>query len=275
MKGIAVRLSLSKAWEESRRIFLSDGGLLIAVALGLLVLPQIIAGVVAPPTQAETTGIGRIATLAAALIGVIGQLAVVRLALGPSTSVGQAIAHGGRRFPHVIGAFVILLLGFALLLIPLLAVLMAMGLVQVPVAGQQPTPSFSLVMLLLLVAGLLLAVRFMMAVPVGSAETLGPIGIIKRSWRLSAGRFWPLFGLEVLLLTTALILLGAAQLVGGTLAGLIGRPEPFSLAALLFAIVVATAQAAFTVLASVMLARVYTQLAASADARPSVPTTGT
>ncbi len=271
-----MRLSLSRAWEESRRIFAGDGGLLIAVALGLLVLPQMVAGLLAPPTGEQTNSLGRIVAFAAALVGVIGQLAIVRLALGPSTSVGQAIGHGARRFPALLGALVILMLGLALLLVPLMALLTAAGLVQVPASGQQPTASFSLAVLLLLVACLLLAVRLiMLTVPIASAESVGPIGIIKRSWRLSAGRFWPLFGLEILLLIAAVFLLAAAQFVGGSLAQLIGSVEPFSLPALIFAMVVAIAQAAFTVLASVMLARVYIQLTGTGEAQASVPTTGT
>ena len=271
-----MRLSLSKAWEDSRRIFVRDGGLLIAVALALLVLPQVVAGLVAPPTGTEISAAGRIIAFAAALIGVIGQLAIVRLALGPSTSVGEAIAHGVRRFPALLGALIILIAGLALLLIPLMALLMGAGLVQVPTAGQQPSASFSLMVLLLLVACLLLAVRLaMLTVPIASAEPVGPLGIIRRSWRLSAGRFWPLFGLEVLLLIAALFLLAAAQFVGGTLAGLVGDIERFSLPALIFAIVVALAQAAFTLLASLMLARVYIQLTGEGEAQASVPTTGT
>ena len=269
-----MRLSLSKAWEESRRTFARDGGLVIAVALGLLVLPQIVAGLIAP-AETELTVWGRAAALLAGLVGVIGQLAIVRLALGPSTSVGQAIRHGARRSPAVIGAFFLLLFGLALLLIPLFALLMAIGVVQVPAAGQQPDAAFATVVLLLLIFCIVLAVRFMLAVPVASAETVGPVGIIKRSWRLSSGRFWPLFGLELLLLVAALSLLGAAQFVGGSLAQLIGDVRPFSLSALLFAMIMAVAQAAFTVLASVMLARVYTQLAGDGAATRYVPTSGT
>jgi hypothetical protein len=271
-----VRLSISRAWEESWRIFARDGALLIAVALALLVLPQIVVRLIAPPTGSEA-GLGeRLVAFAAALVGIIGQLAIVRLALGPSTSVGQAIRHGARRFPSMLGALVILILGLALLLIPVMAVLIAAGVMQVPVAGQQPSASFSLVVVLLLIGCLVLAVRLiMLTVPIASAEPVGPLGIIKRSWRLSAGRFWPLFGLEVLLLIAALFLLAAGQFVGGSLAGLVGDIERFSLPALIFAIVVALAQASFTLLASVMMARVYAQLSGAGEPQASVPTTGT
>jgi hypothetical protein len=269
-----VCLSLSRAWEDSRRIFKRDGGLLSAVALALLVLPQMVAGLIAPPTESDPSLAGRIVVLGAALLGVTGQLAIVRRAIGPSTTVGQAIGHGGRRFPAVLGAFLLLMLALVVILIPLMAVLLATGL-EVPAAGQQPSASFALLVLVLLIACLLFAVRFRRAGPVGSAETVGPLTILKRSWRLASGHYWPLLGLEMLLIVAAVFLVASAQFVGGSIAELIGDVRPFSLSALILTIVVAIAQAAFTLLASVMLARVYLQLTGSAEAQPSVPTTGT
>jgi hypothetical protein len=85
-----------------------------------------------------------------------------------------------------------------------------------------------------------------------------------------------MLGLEMLLLVAALFLLASSQFVGGILAEVIGgEVTPMSLSALIFAIVVAIAQAAFTLLASVMLARVYLQLSHRGEAQASVPTTGT
>ena len=270
-----MRLSLSKAWDECRRIFARDGGLLTAIALALLVLPQILTGVVAPAEGSPSLA-GRIIGLIAALVSVIGQLAIVRLALGPSTTVGQAIAHGARRFPAIIGALILLMLGLALVLIPLMAALVAAGIVQVPQAGAQPDSAFAGVALLLALACILIAVRFMMTVPVASAEDAGPLAILKRSWHLTSGRYWPLLGLEVLLLVAAMFLLLSAQVVGGVLAQVVGGdPTPFSLSALIFAIVVASAQAVFTVLTSLMIARVYVQLSGGGSVEVSVPSSGT
>jgi hypothetical protein len=116
----------------------------------------------------------------------------------------------------------------------------------------------------------------MLMVPVASAEAAGPLAILRRSWDLTRGHYWGMLGLEMLLLIAALFLLASSQFVGGILAEVIGgEVTPMSLSALIFAIVVAIAQAAFTLLASVMLARVYLQLAGRGEAQASVPTTGT
>ena len=268
------RLSLSRAWDESKAIFSRDGGLLSAVALALLLLPEIVVGVVSPPTVMTQSAGGRLLAIAAAFIGIIGQLAIVRLAIGPSTTVGDAIRHGARRFPATFGAILLLVCGIGLVLIPLLIVLLMTGVVEMPVEGQAPPPSFSTVLLLLVVACLFLAVKFIMTVPVSSAEEAGPLAILKRSWGLTAGHYWPLFGVELLLLIAAVVLLLSAQFVGGGIAEAIGEIRPFSLSALVLSAFMGVAQAVFTVLASVMLARIYIQLSRG-QAEVSVPSSGT
>lgn len=266
------RFSTSRAWEESRQIFVRDGGLLSAVALALLVLPNIIAGVVSPSTESASTLGGRTLDLIAAFIGVIGQLALIRLALGPSTSVGDAIRHGFRRFPSTFGALVIIGLGVFAIVIPVILVLMSVGAIDMTTG--QTTAGGSLPVLGIVVVFLLIGARLMMSVPVASAEEIGPVAILKRTWQLTKGSYWVLLGLELLLLILAVVMMLAATVVGGTVANLVGGDlQPYSLSSLILSTVVALAQAVFTVLASVMLARMYAQLVAS-DVEVSVPTTG-
>ena len=42
------RVSISRAWDETKAIFSRDGRLLVAVALALFVLPVVIVGLVMP-----------------------------------------------------------------------------------------------------------------------------------------------------------------------------------------------------------------------------------
>src|SRR6476661_7254417 len=138
------QLSLSRAWDDTRAIFAHDGALLVSVALALLVLPETIVGLINPPVAGTATLPGRIVWMVGGLISLIGQIAIVRLALGPSTTVGQAIAHGGRRFLPMLGSLLILLVVLAVIVIPLMMLLMATHIVAVPIEGQQPPPSFAL-----------------------------------------------------------------------------------------------------------------------------------
>jgi hypothetical protein len=139
---------------------------------------------------------------------------------------------------------------------------------------QAPSGNASLLVLLLVLVVLLISVRFTLLMAVASAEQLGPIGIIKRTWKLTSGHFLRLLGLVALLLVAVIVLLATASVIGGLAARLISPTiEPLSLSALIIALIAGAAQGVFSILASVMLARVYSQVAGR-DVEPSVPNTG-
>ena len=259
------KLSLSKAWDESKGIFARDGKLLIAVALALFVLPQVIVGV----AGLANNGPG-FASLIAGLIGLLGQLALVRLIIGPSTSVAEAIRHGAGRFLPTLGAFVLIVVVIILLCVPPI-MLAAMGGMPVPAPGEKPGGAILGLALALVILSVLISIRFMMTVPVGSAEQAGPVGILKRSWALTRGHYWRLLALALLLMILALVVLLVAQSLGGIAASLSGDIGPWTLGALILALAVSLAQAAFTILSSLMLSRIYVQLASADHASTSVP----
>jgi len=204
---------------------------------------------------------------------VIGQLALIRLALGPSTTVGDAISHGARRFPAALGAIVLLVIIMAVIVIPLMAVLALLFGVDPSQMGSQPSPRLSLLLLIMCLVVLAVSVRFTLISPVASAEAIGPLAIIKRAWGLTKGHYWRVLGLVLLLLVAALALLMTAGVLGGLLARIVSSDiAPFSIAALIVSLLAGVAQGAFSVLASVMLARVYAALAGGAEA--SVPSSG-
>jgi hypothetical protein len=273
---VASRLSISRAWDEALEIFRRDGGLLISVALALIVFPAIIAGIVAPPAPAATVSTGaKILRLVVGLVAVVGQLALIRLALGPSTTVGNAISHGARRFPSAIGAILLLILIMAVIIIPVMGVLAVLMGVDPATMESRPSPQVGLLVIIIGLLALAISIRFTLISPVASAEPIGPFAIVKRSWALTKGHFWRILGLVVLLLIAAVFLLMTAGLIGGLLARLVSSGiEPFSIAALIVALIAGLAQGAFSVLASVMLARVYAELAGG-GAEITVPSSGT
>jgi len=106
-------LSISAAWEESKAILGRDGQLYLSVALALIALPTTINTLVNPGGMTNSTpGWAALLGLVASLIGVAGQLALIRLALGPSVTVGGAIVHGLRRLPVYIASVLIIILCF-------------------------------------------------------------------------------------------------------------------------------------------------------------------
>ena len=268
-------LSISAAWDESKVILSRDGGLLIAVALALVALPSAINGLINPgglgatdaPLWMDAVG------LCASLIALAGQLALIRLALGPIT-VGGAIAHGFRRLPYYFLAVLMLVLAMFLLAIPLAMVLAAMGvnLNARPIVVTTPLLIGSLLYFGLLV---FVAVRLILSSSVASAEEVGPFAILKRSWQLTDRYWFPLFGFLLLFVVAALIgVLAISSAVGAVVGLTVGTIQPMSVGALIVALVQSLVSAAISTLFAVMLARMYLQLAGPGEAQASVPNSG-
>lgn len=266
------KLSLSRAWEETRAVLARDGRLFASVALALVVLPETIAGLVAPTSSGQASAGTLILLAVTILIGLIAQIALNRLAIGPSTTVGAAVGRGFARMPALLGSFVLLMIGIFIILIPLVILLSALGFVSSPDMGNEAP--LSLLVLIVVVAALCYSI-FQLTIPVAAAETGGPIHLLSRSWHIGRHAYLTLLGFVLVVFLCLVIVLIAAQVAFGSLAvALLGRPDPLSLSALVISLVLALLQAVLTVIFAVMLARIYVQLAAG-PTQPSVPKSGT
>ncbi len=269
------RLSISAAWDETRAILARDGSLLLTVALALVALPSAVSTLVNPAGMASKSGSMWVELVAflASVIALAGQLALIRLALGPSITVGSAIAHGMKRMPIYFLVVLMLVGALFVISIPVVFILGALG---VPLSAK-PIPLSGPVLVAALFYVILViyfGVRFLMSSPVASAEEVGPIGIIKRSWQLTSGNWWPLFGFILVFLLGAIIVIIAINSAAGVVVRLLfGSIEPMSAAALILALVQALFGAAVTTLFAVMLARIYLQLSGG-GAQASVPSSG-
>ncbi len=269
-------LSISRAWEESKARIAADGRLMTVVAAALVALPTLVSGVVSPksPTS-EVSLLPSLIVLVASLLTIVGQLAIIRLAIGPAVSVGEAIGHGARRMPiYVLAGITIAVLLFAAA-IPLLLLLLALG---VPMDRDSivESPVALLLFCLFIALVFFLGTRMLMTSPVTSEESSGPIAILRRSWDLTAGHFWRLFAFLVMFFIGAGIAAMAVSWAFGFVAiVLLGPVEPMSASALVVALGEAIASAAVTIILGVMLARIYLQLAGRGSLDVSVPSSGT
>lgn len=263
IRGKIMRISLSAAWDEAKAILARDGRLLGAVALAMLVLPGIIFDLSMPvakpgeiPPVGAWVGIGAV-TIA---ISLAGQLALIRLALGTGSSVGDAIAHGFRRLLPYVGALLLWILPLMLIAAALYG---AAG-----VGGETPRRAPAFGFLLVILAGLFIAFRLLLSSTVASAENLGPVGILKRSWALGRGNWWRLFAFALLFVITLIVLLGAVSAVlGSAIAAATGALKPWSLGTLLLALVTQLISSAVSVVFFVMLARMYRQVAGASGSK--------
>jgi hypothetical protein len=271
-------LSISRAWDETKARIALDGRLMAIVAAALIALPGIVYGVISPASQSEGTVVTAIALLVSSLLALIGQLAIIRLAIGPAVSVGEAIAHGARRMPIYVVAGVILTVGLFLALIPLVVIMAAAG---VPLdKGNEQAIAQSPVALLLMIVWLLLAlfilVRMLMSSPVASEEAAGPIQILRRSWEVTSGHWLRLLGFILLFIIGAMVAIRAVNwTISFVAVALFGPVEPMSVSALLVSVANSFVNAVATVLLAVMLARIYVQLVGRGSIDVTVPRSGT
>jgi hypothetical protein len=265
------KLSLSQAWTETKAVLARDGRLFASVALALVVLPQTIIGLTAPRSALESSALGGALVGIAIVIGFAAQIALNRLAIGPSTTVGAAIGRGFARMPALIGSFAIITVALFILLIPVVLVLGAAGVMTEPGTGHEAPPS--VLLLVLAVAALSYAV-FQLTVPIAAAEQGGSIHLISRSWRLARHSYGRLLAFVIVVFIGLVIVLVAGQYgLGSIIALTLGPADPLSLSALVVSLVVALIQAGFTVVFAIMLARIYVQLA-GAGPQAGVPRSG-
>jgi membrane-anchored glycerophosphoryl diester phosphodiesterase (GDPDase) len=268
-------LSISRAWDETKARIAADGRLMAVVAAALIALPTLVTGVFNPGRSGDGSLWTLLVMFVAALLAIVGQLAIIRLAIGPAVSVAEAIRHGARRMPIYFVAGFLIVIAMVVAGLPFLAVLFVTGVpLQDPAAFQS---SIAIVLGLLYLALIIfVAVRMLMASPVASEEAAGPIEILRRSWQLTEGHWWRLFGFILMFLIGAIILLAAVGAAVGVIAVMLFGPiEPMSGSALLVASVDAVVNAAITTLLAVMLARIYLQLSGVDSLDVTVPRTGT
>jgi len=143
--------------------------------------------------------------LNAALTGMLSAV-IGRGVLGRTTSLRQAWQAG--RVGAVLGATLLLFLLGVAVLVPVAAAVVVLALLHLtPVA-----------VLLGVVGGIgavvfevLLVIRLSLTLPAVVLERISPGAAIRRSWQLSHGSFWRLFGILVL---TAIIVIVAADVLG-------------------------------------------------------------
>lgn len=273
-------ISISRAWDETKARVGADGRLFTTVAAALLLVPQAIVAAIAPPEDLSGTapaGWVNLLALLASVVGIVGQVAIIRLAQVPGTSVGEAISHGLRRLLPIIGAIILLVIAVFIVAIPLM--LLLGGAVALEAVGSGTTPADPTIVtaaLLIVLLTILVAPKLLMMMPVATAERGGPLHILKRSWTLSNGHYLRLLGFMLLIVVAAIVVVLAVQVVlGAALLAILGNLEPLSVGALVYALLFGAAQAAFAVIISIMLARLYLQLAGRDQAEVSVPSSGT
>lgn len=260
-------LSITAAWTEAAAFVKHEARLLFPIAFMLVALPSGILQLIMPPAvpgQTPSAGAWLLFLPVAAVLGMIGTLALTHLALRPGASVGEALQLGARRFIILLAASLLVFVGFAIAAFPVL--LLVGGVAVFAGGGAEPSPGLVLLLALLIGgAAVALWVRLLLISPVVAAEGTGPVAVIRRSWELTRGYFWRLLAFVLLVLLVFAVVTLVAGAIGGILIILVaGQPEPGSLASLLVILIGVTVNMVITVYVAAMHARIYRQLAGGA-----------
>ncbi len=242
------RLSITAAWNETAALVKREGGLFFLVAFGLISLPAVILQAAMPstaPGQAPEGGAWTLLIIPVIALSIIGSLTITNLALGRVADARDAFSSGLRRF----------LLG---LIAALVALPVAFVLVLVAGTG---AGSLALLTAAIVAAFLFVWVRMMLLNPVGAAEPLGPLAILRRSWNLTRGQFWKLLGFVFVLLVVFVVLtLAVAAVFGSVVILLAGQPRDGNLSEVLILLMNGLLNAGLAIVLTVMVARIYAQL---------------
>jgi len=230
------RLSISKAWEETKAVVTRESRLLVTVALAFVAIPVVVAA---------------------------GMIALSTLAITGGVRVGDAVQRGFRR-----------LLPFcAIVLGVLFSLSLVAGVLAAATAAPTPMVAVEMLLLLLLIISPLLA-RFAILPAIAAAEDGGPVTLVRRGWALTRGAALKLWGVFIVTAIAWLIIEAAAGVTLGTVVTLVlGPPDPGSASRVLMSGIVGLMRSAELLLFSVMLARIYAQLA-GLGAQASVPSSG-
>jgi hypothetical protein len=238
-------ISISTIWDRTTEVIRGRTGMLATIAL-LSFVPLLAQAVfmawIIPTTAAQTfapVGPALVAQYGVALFGgflvfilatVWGYLSLVAAASDPRVqSAGEAIAIGGRRMPTAIGIGLLFMLA-AFVVAMVFGLLVGFGVL--PASGYDPSSPvqasaglaraigiFMLLGLIFFVVMIWVLARLFVLGPVIVNERLG-LGSIPRSFALTRGFAWRIFGVLMLFFLVAIVASSAAQAVLGLIARL-------------------------------------------------------
>lgn len=262
-------LSITKAWNETSNFFAREFQLVLPIAFLLTALPAAALQWAMPVMEPGPLNLARwleeirpflLFIPVIAIVGMIGTVAITYLAIRPGASVGEALQVGLRRFFPLFLSGLIVALGLAALFVPLL-------LIAAPTPDAAGAGLFLLLILLYMVAAIALFVRLMLTTAIAAAEPVGPVAMITRSWELTRGWFWKLFGFLILFGIAAGIALMVVSILFGIVIALVsGPPVPGSGAAFALMLLSAIFQAVVSSLYVIMAGRIYVQLSGRSEA---------
>lgn len=267
-------VKMGAVWDRTMKFIGANTGAVVTIALAAIFAPTLVGQALqlalADGANAGAAAVAVFISLAATIVSLLGQIALVALAIDATLGVGGAFAVGGRRLLPVIGVSLVMLLLFMLLFLPVFAVVFGSGadwaLIQAGDPAGMPEISggtaifVGLYSLALLPVMFWLFARLSVLLPVIVWERLG-LGAITRSFRLTSGYALKIIGVYILFI---IIFFVASLAIGGVFGAIFalaaGGIQGLTVGGVLMAIITVLLSTIFTVISSVFLTKLYKSL---------------
>jgi hypothetical protein len=219
-------LSVAELWAQGRALTERHAATTIPVAAAFVFLPQVLQTVLGGGVQPGSApgGIQGTLSLMVLLAAFVGQVAIAAIMLGGRFApydVRDALVRAVRLLPRML----LVLLLVVLVALPLLLIV---GTLLVATVGPANAGNVQAVMqaasglvLPLFLLFVYVSARLFLLFPVLAAEGLPAGASLRRTWRLTALRRWPLFGFALSALVAGLFLTLVVNMVAGAVLGLL------------------------------------------------------
>ncbi len=251
-------ISLSKLWDETFAFARNERGLLLPLAFATCGLANMSNEIILNQAAATgTRGLAALGIFATFLLSLVGQLAIMALALAPGSSVAEALQKATRTLPRSLLLFAIGVGCVLIAAIPFVAILQATG---SDLTVQPPKISGAGALLILITSLMLtwLAARLVTVLPrlVATESKVGEA--LRQEFTRTKPVAGKLFALLALVSFASLIMISAAGSAAGAVVALVTTPAFGKLAAALAAGVVSALLAVYM---NVFIVRLYQDLA--------------
>jgi hypothetical protein len=271
-------VKMGTVWDRAAEFLTDNLPAILPIALLAYFVPLTIQGSFAPVIEDASFGLAlvlRLISLAFAVLSLWGSLTLAAMVLGGEGDPGTI---GMRRLPAALLVWILVLVLFCLLFLPVVGALIAGGTDPASLArGIRPeipkVIAWPLTLYSVAALGVVMwiSARLVVVAPVIIAEKRA-LGAIARSWKLTRGITWRVIGVTLLYVMVSTVATLAAQTVFGSIFQLVAGPGGgLSLSGVLTSITVAAVQTAFSVIVPAFTAKLYLALTAAERDRAAAP----
>jgi len=218
-------ISMSAIWDESAALIRRESHLMVPVALATVGIGSVISGLTQPETPAA--GLGAISVLGfiiGNILGLIGNLALMALALMPGMSVGESLRLAVARLPKMLGIAAMFLVALIAMMIPIAIILKISGVPLSQNMNAEELPAAAVLCALVVGAILIYASARLLTLSAAVVDHNPPvIEAIKSSFASTRGIAAKIVGVVLLFFVVTLVVGGAAASISGILFGILGK----------------------------------------------------